>query len=279
MRFQDIFNGNIYLYARVSTDRQVTDRQIEGGLKWFADRGVPKEDVIILEEKISSGTTLAKRKLWLLLNGQITKDGKVDLELEGSNKERNDFIFFENLDRISRGTGADGLSILEHVERYLNTTLFSQHDAFWFSGRELPSESITYVGAEKDKEVLKLWTTIMGAVYSFARRGANKRTSETIRLNQQRGLNHGSIKGKFRTKRRRIEEVVALHNASQLSRRQISRLTKVSELTVQYLLQDITGTTPKSSNIEKCAPISPETLKAFYKRQDDLDKQRIQKKK
>ena len=54
MRFQDIFNGNIYLYARVSTDRQVTDRQIEGGLKWFADRGVPKEDVIVFQEKISS---------------------------------------------------------------------------------------------------------------------------------------------------------------------------------------------------------------------------------
>lgn len=277
MRFQDIFNGNIYLYARVSTERQVADRQIEGGLKWFAERGVPKEDVIIFQEKVSSGITLAERKLWLLLNGQITKDGEIDYKLVGSNKDRNDFIFFENFDRISRGKGADGLIILEHVEKCLNTTLYSQHDAFWYSNRDLPIESVIYVGEKKDELVVKLLMTVLGAVYSFVRSGTNKRTSETIRLNQLRGLNHGAIKGKFRTKRRKIEEIAALHNDSKLSRKQISRVTGISELTVQTLLQTLTGTTPQSSNIEKYAQISPEALKAFFKNQDDLDKKRIHK--
>lgn len=270
MTFQEIFNGNIYLYVRVSSNTQSASRQIKGGLEWFKGRGVHEKDITLVSEKISTVCKLQDRKIWDLLTGKIDKDGKIKNELEGSNENRRDFIYLEDLSRNTRADELDGMICMAHTVNNLETTLFFEKDRACITGADLPEEVEQYVGRiqEQRNEILRLSFTSLFLSHQYTMQ--RDKALEGIRLRKEDGYASGGITGKLLTKPKMIRDIVDLHNNHNLTQTDIARMKGISWLTVKKIMCILTGTTKESHVSERKRKITQEDIDKFFKNQAKL---------
>ena len=188
----------VFIYARVSTDKQTSESQIQELLEYCHRRGWGKPTVV---EDTASGITSSRNGLDQLMT--LVRRGKVDA------------VLAFKLDRLGRS--------LQHLVQIINEMIIHKVALI------IPGQGID---TSNDNPSAKLQLSILGAVAEFEREVIRDRVNAGLAKAKQKGVKLG----RPQTLAKHCSEALRL-SAEGMSGRQIAKVLRVPVGSVFHLLR------------------------------------------